>query len=130
GISRVTRSDKYDAVFTVAQMELRQAFQEDGLYLERYLERTRTLETQVLVDNFGHGVHLGERNCSCQRRNQKVLEESPSPALPSELRQEIGMKALRAVQAIGYRNAGTLELLLGEDNRFYFMEMNTRLQVE
>ncbi len=130
GIRLVKRPDEFERVFTVAQMEVREAFQDDGLYLERYLERTRHLEIQVLVDNFGHGVHLGERNCSCQRRNQKVLEESPSPALPSELRQEIGMKALRAVQAIGYRNAGTLELLLDEDNRYYFMEMNTRLQVE
>ena len=130
GIRLVKRPDEFERVFTVAQMEVREAFRDDGLYLERYLERTRHLEIQVLVDNFGHGVHLGERNCSCQRRNQKVLEESPSPALPSELRQEIGMKALRAVQAIGYRNAGTLELLLDEDNRFYFMEMNTRLQVE
>ena len=130
GIRLVKHPDEFERVFTVAQMEVREAFRDDGLYLERYLERTRHLEIQVLVDNFGHGVHLGERNCSCQRRNQKVLEESPSPALPSELRQEIGMKALRAVQAIGYRNAGTLELLLDEDNRFYFMEMNTRLQVE
>ena len=130
GIRLVKRPDEFERVFTVAQMEVREAFRDDGLYLERYLERTRHLEIQVLVDNFGHGVHLGERNCSCQRRNQKVLEESPSPALPSELRQEIGMKALRAVQAIGYRNAGTLELLLDEDNRYYFMEMNTRLQVE
>ena len=130
GIRLVKRPDEFERVFTVAQMEVREAFQDDGLYLERYLERTRHLEIQVLVDNFGHGVHLGERNCSCQRRNQKVLEESPSPALPPELREEIGLKALRAVQAIGYRNAGTLELLLDEDNRFYFMEMNTRLQVE
>ena len=130
GIRLVKRPDEFERVFTVAQMEVREAFRDDGLYLERYLERTRHLEIQVLVDNFGHGVHLGERNCSCQRRNQKVLEESPSPALPPELRQEIGMKALRAVQAIGYRNAGTLELLLDEDNRYYFMEMNTRLQVE
>jgi len=130
GIRLVKRPDEFERVFTVAQMEVREAFRDDGLYLERYLERTRHLEIQVLVDNFGHGVHLGERNCSCQRRNQKVLEESPSPALPPELREEIGMKALRAVQAIGYRNAGTLELLLDEDNRYYFMEMNTRLQVE
>src|SRR5205085_1655340 len=78
----------------------------------------------------GHGVHLGERNCSCQRRNQKVLEESPSPHLSPELRQEIGMKALRAVQQVGYRNAGTLEFLMDEQDRYYFMEMNTRLQVE
>jgi acetyl-CoA carboxylase, biotin carboxylase subunit len=130
GIRLVKRPDEFERVFTVAQSEVREAFHDDGLYLERYLERARHIEIQVLVDNFGHGVHLGERNCSCQRRNQKVLEESPSPALPQELRQEIGMKAIHSVQAIGYRNAGTLEFLLDDDNRYYFMEMNTRLQVE
>jgi len=130
GIRLVNRPDEFERVFTVAQNEVREAFRDDGLYLERYLEHARHIEIQVLVDNFGHGVHLGERNCSCQRRNQKVLEESPSPALSPALRHEIGMKALRAAQAIGYRNAGTLEFLLDEDNCYYFMEMNTRLQVE
>jgi acetyl-CoA carboxylase biotin carboxylase subunit len=130
GIRLVKRPDEFERVFTVAQNEVREAFHDDGLYLERYLERARHIEIQVLVDNFGHGVHLGERNCSCQRRNQKVLEEAPSPLLPHELRHEIGMKAIRAVQAIGYRNAGTLEFLVDEDNHYYFMEMNTRLQVE
>ena len=130
GIRLVNRPDEFERVFTIAQNEVREAFRDDGLYLERYLERARHIEIQVLVDNFGHGVHLGERNCSCQRRNQKVLEESPSPAFPLELRHEMGMKAIRAVQAVGYRNAGTLEFLLDEDNRHYFMEMNTRLQVE
>lgn len=130
GIRLVNRPDEFERVFTIAQNEVREAFRDDGLYLERYLERARHIEIQVLVDNFGHGVHLGERNCSCQRRNQKVLEESPSPAFPLEMRQEMGMKAIRAVQAVGYRNAGTLEFLLDEDNRHYFMEMNTRLQVE
>jgi acetyl-CoA carboxylase biotin carboxylase subunit len=130
GIRLVKRPDEFERVFTVAQNEVREAFHDDGLYLERYLERARHIEIQVLVDNFGHGVHLGERNCSCQRRNQKVLEEAPSPLLPSELRHEIGMKAIRAVQTIGYRNAGTLEFLVDEDNHYYFMEMNTRLQVE
>ena len=130
GIRLVNRLDEFERVFTIAQNEVREAFRDDGLYLERYLERARHIEIQVLVDNFGHGVHLGERNCSCQRRNQKVLEESPSPAFPLEMRHEMGMKAIRAVQAVGYRNAGTLEFLLDEDNRHYFMEMNTRLQVE
>jgi acetyl-CoA carboxylase biotin carboxylase subunit len=130
GIRLVKRPDEFERVFTIAQNEVREAFHDDGLYLERYLERARHIEIQVLVDNFGHGVHLGERNCSCQRRNQKLLEESPSPALPPELRYEMGMKAIRAVQAIGYRNAGTLEFLVDEDNHYYFMEMNTRLQVE
>ena len=81
GIRLVKRFDEFERVFTVAQNEVREAFHDDGLYLERYLEHAHHVEIQVLVDNFGHGVHLGERNCSCQRRNQKVLEESPSPLL-------------------------------------------------
>jgi acetyl-CoA carboxylase biotin carboxylase subunit len=130
GIRLIKRQDEFERVFTTAQNEVREAFRDDGLYIERYLERARHIEIQVLVDDFGHGVYLGERNCSCQRRHQKVLEESPSPHLPSELRSEIGTKAIRAVEQIGYRNAGTLEFLLDEQNRYYFMEMNTRLQVE
>src|SRR5947209_7445978 len=130
GIRLIKRQDEFERVFTVAQNEVREAFKDDGLYLERYLGRARHIEIQVLVDNFGHGVYLGERNCSCQRRNQKVLEESPSPHLPASLRREMGTKAIRAVQAVGYRNAGTLEFLVDEQNHYYFMEMNTRLQVE
>ncbi|HLH62598.1 MAG TPA: acetyl-CoA carboxylase biotin carboxylase subunit [Ktedonobacteraceae bacterium] len=130
GIRLVKHKDEFERVFTTAQNEVREAFRDDGLYLERYLERARHIEIQVLVDNFGHGVYLGERNCSCQRRHQKVLEESPSPLLSPELREEIGTKAIRAVEQIGYRNAGTLEFLMDEQDRYYFMEMNTRLQVE
>ena len=130
GIRLVRRRDELERVFTLAQNEVREAFHDDGIYFERYLERARHIEIQVLVDNYGHGVFLGERNCSCQRRNQKVLEESPSPLLPREVRDEIGNKAVNAVVEVGYRNAGTLEFLVDEQNRFYFMEMNTRLQVE
>ena len=130
GIRLVRRRDELERVFTLAQNEVREAFHDDGIYFERYLERARHIEIQVLVDNYGHGVFLGERNCSCQRRNQKVLEESPSPLLPREVRDEIGKKAVDAVVEVGYRNAGTLEFLVDEQNRFYFMEMNTRLQVE
>lgn len=130
GIRLVKRADEFERIFTVAQNEVREAFHDDGIYLERYLEHARHIEIQVLVDAKGHGVHLGERNCSCQRRNQKVLEESPSPHLPLKLRNEIGMKAIKAVQRVGYRNAGTLEFLVDQQNRYYFMEMNTRLQVE
>ena len=130
GIRLIKRQDEFERVFTTAQNEVREAFRDDGLYVERYLERARHVEIQVLVDNFRHGVYLGERNCSCQRRHQKVLEESPSPHLSPELRAEIGEKAIRAVEQIGYRNAGTLEFLLDEQDRYYFMEMNTRLQVE
>lgn len=130
GIRLVEHADAFERLFTLAQNEAREAFRDDGIYLERYLARARHIEIQVLVDNFGHGIHLGERNCSCQRRNQKVLEESPSPHLSPELRAEMGQKAVSAVVAVGYRNAGTLEFLVDEQDRYYFMEMNTRLQVE
>lgn len=130
GIRLINSREDFERVFTLAQNEVREAFHDDGLYLERYLARARHVEIQVLVDNYGHGVHLGERNCSVQRRNQKLLEESPSPILSPELRAEMGMKAIRAVEAVGYRNAGTLEFLVDEQGRYYFMEMNTRLQVE
>lgn len=130
GIRLVEHADDFDRLFTLAQNEAREAFRDDGIYLERYLARARHIEIQVLADTFGHGIHLGERNCSCQRRNQKVLEEAPSPHLPPELRNEIGQKAINAVVTVGYYNAGTLEFLVDEQNRYYFMEMNTRLQVE
>jgi acetyl-CoA carboxylase, biotin carboxylase subunit len=130
GIRLINKPEEFDRVFTIAQNEVREAFHDDGIYLERYLARARHVEIQVLIDNYGHGVHLGERNCSCQRRNQKVLEESPSPRLSADLRQEMGIKAVHAVQQVGYRNAGTLEFLVDEQDRYYFMEMNTRLQVE
>ena len=130
GIRLVERLEDFERAFTLAQNEAREAFRDDGIYIERYLAKARHIEIQVLADNYGNGVHLGERNCSCQRRNQKVLEESPSPHLPPELRAEMGQKAIEAVVQVGYRNAGTLEFLVDEQNRYYFMEMNTRLQVE
>lgn len=130
GIRLINHADEFERTFTVAQNEVREAFRDDGIYLERYLPKARHIEIQVLVDNHGHGVHLGERNCSCQRRNQKVLEESPTPILPRSLCDEMGQRSINAVKAIGYRNAGTLEFLVDEQNRYYFMEMNTRLQVE
>lgn len=130
GIRLVEDEADFERLFTLAQNEAREAFRDDGIYLERYLAKARHIEMQVLVDNYGHGIHLGERNCSCQRRNQKVLEESPSPHLPPELRAEMGRKVVEAVVHVGYRNAGTLEFLVDEQNRYYFMEMNTRLQVE
>jgi len=130
GIRLVNKPEEFERTFLLAQNEAREAFRDDGIYFERYLERARHIEIQVLIDHHGHGIHLGERNCSCQRRNQKVLEEAPSTVLSAELRNEIGTKAVQAVQAVGYRNAGTLEFLVDEQNRYYFMEMNTRLQVE
>jgi acetyl-CoA carboxylase biotin carboxylase subunit len=130
GIRLVHRPEEFVHVFTTAQSEVREAFQDDGLYLEKYLARARHVEVQVLCDNFEHGVHLGERNCSVQRRHQKLLEEAPSPGLPATLRREMGERAIKAALAIAYRGVGTLEFLVDDANHYYFMEMNTRLQVE
>jgi acetyl-CoA carboxylase biotin carboxylase subunit len=130
GIRLVRRPEEFAAVFTTAQGEVREAFHDDGLYLERYLERAQHIEVQVLCDNYEHGVHLYERNCSVQRRHQKLLEESPSVGLPDDLRREMGARAIKATLAIGYRGVGTLEFLMDSAGHYYFMEMNTRLQVE
>jgi acetyl-CoA carboxylase biotin carboxylase subunit len=100
------------------------------MYMERYCQKPRHIEIQVVADKHGHYAHLGERECSIQRRHQKVIEEAPSVALPEETRQKLQAAAVRAIQAIGYTNVGTLEFLLDSDGSFYFMEMNTRLQVE
>ncbi len=130
GIRLVRKPEEFAHVFTTAQSEVREAFHDDGLYVEKYLGRARHVEVQVFCDNYGNGVYLGERNCSTQRRHQKLVEESPSPLLPEALRREMGERSVRAALAIGYRGAGTMEYLVDEDNNFYFMEMNTRLQVE
>ena len=130
GIRLVNRAEEFTHVFTTAQSEVREAFHDDGLYVEKYLGRAKHVEVQVLCDTFGNGVYLGERNCSVQRRHQKLVEESPSPGLPEHIRQEMGQRAIEAVLAIGYQGVGTLEFLVDEHNNYYFMEMNTRLQVE
>jgi acetyl-CoA carboxylase biotin carboxylase subunit len=130
GIRLVRRPEEFTSIFTTAQSEVREAFHDDGLYVEKYLGRAKHIEIQVLCDNHGAGLYLGERNCSVQRRHQKLVEESPSPGLPENVRKEMGQRAVEAVLAVGYRGVGTLEFLVDEDNNFYFMEMNTRLQVE
>jgi acetyl-CoA carboxylase biotin carboxylase subunit len=130
GIRLVRRPEEFTSIFTTAQSEVREAFHDDGLYVEKYLGRAKHVEIQVLCDNYGAGVYLGERNCSVQRRHQKLVEESPSPGLPQNIRKEMGQRAIEAVLSVGYRGVGTLEFLVDEDNHFYFMEMNTRLQVE
>ena len=113
-----------------ASTEAAAAFKNGDVYIERYVERPRHIEIQVMADEHGECVYLGERECSIQRRHQKLLEESPSPIMTPELRQQMGDAAVKASKSIGYSSAGTFEFLLDEDNRFYFMEMNTRIQVE
>lgn len=113
-----------------AQTEAQAAFGNDEVYLEKYVEEPRHIEFQILADKFGNVVHLGERDCSLQRRHQKLLEESPSPAMTPELRQAMGDAAVAAVKAANYSSVGTIEFLLDRHNQFYFIEMNTRIQVE
>ena len=116
--------------FHAAKTEAEKAFGDGSLYMEKYIINPRHIEFQILADNHGNVVHLGERDCSVQRRNQKLIEESPSPALNSKLREKMGNAAVKAAKAAGYTNAGTIEFLLTADSNFYFMEMNTRVQVE
>ena len=116
--------------FATAKSEAESAFGNGALLLEKYLPKVRHVEIQVLADEHGHAIHLGERDCSSQRRHQKIIEEAPSPAVSPELRARMGEAALKGVRAIGYHNAGTMEFLLDPDGHFYFIEMNTRIQVE
>ncbi len=116
--------------FPTARAEAEAAFGNGALLLEKYLTRVRHVEVQVLADQYGNAIHLGERDCSAQRRHQKIVEEAPSPAVTPELRARMGADAVRGITAIGYVNAGTLEFLLDENGNYYFIEMNTRIQVE
>ena len=128
---RISRgSDDFDANFQNAQMESIKGFSDDTMYIEKYIEKPRHIEFQIMADKFGNVVHLGERDCSIQRRHQKVLEESPSAAISEELRRKMGETAVLAAKSVGYENAGTIEFLLDKHKNFYFMEMNTRIQVE
>lgn len=130
GIRLVNTEAELEAAMISAQQEALSFFANDEVYLEKFIVNPRHVEIQILADAYGNVVHLGERDCSMQRRNQKVLEESPCPVLPEETRLKMGEAAVRAAQACRYKNAGTIEFLLAEDGQFYFMEMNTRIQVE
>lgn len=130
GMRVAESADEIENTYAMARNEAAAAFNDARVYLERFVDRPRHVEIQIMGDRHGNVVHLGERDCSVQRRHQKLIEEAPSPALTPELRAAMGEAAVRAAAAIGYSNAGTVEFLLGTDGNFYFMEMNTRIQVE
>jgi acetyl-CoA carboxylase biotin carboxylase subunit len=130
GMRVVNKAEDLGRAFQAAQAEAKSTFGNDGVYLERYFLEPRHIEVQILADQYGRIVHLGERDCSIQRRHQKLVEETPSPVVDDKLRREIGRVAVEVVKAAQYRNVGTVEFLLDKDRQFYFMEVNTRIQVE
>ena len=129
GMKVARNSQEMAKAYNTARSEAKAAFGDDAVYIEKYLEKPRHIEIQVIADSHGNVVHLGERDCSLQRRHQKVLEEAPSPAITSEQRAQIGDTVVKAIQNLGYLGVGTIEFLY-ENGEFYFIEMNTRLQVE
>ena len=130
GIRIAFNEEEFLMGFKTAKAEAKACFGDDTLYLEKFIQKPKHIEFQILADEHGNIVHLGERECSMQRKNQKVLEEAPSNVLTEELREKMGEIAKRAANAVDYKNAGTIEFLYDKDNNFYFMEMNTRIQVE
>ncbi|HWP85817.1 MAG TPA: acetyl-CoA carboxylase biotin carboxylase subunit [Terriglobia bacterium] len=130
GLRLVRSADEMPAAFRDARSEAENAFGDSDVYIEKYLEKPRHIEIQILGDRHGHVIHLGERECSIQRRHQKVMEESPSPLLDEAMRQRMGEAAVKLAREAGYYNAGTMEFLVDAQKNFYFLEMNTRLQVE
>ncbi len=130
GMRIVRNASEIESQYATASEEAERAFGDGSMYLEKYLEQPRHVEIQIFGDHHGNVVHLGERECSIQRRHQKLIEESPSPALNQELREQMGEAAVKLAKAVNYTNAGTVEFLLDVDGSFYFMEMNTRIQVE
>jgi len=130
GMRIVRHDDEFENAFNTARSEAENAFGNADVYIERYLEEPRHIEIQILGDSHGNVIHLGERDCSVQRRHQKLIEESPSPAVSPELRERMGAAAVKGARSVKYLGAGTVEFLLDKDESFYFMEMNTRIQVE
>lgn len=130
GIRIVSQEQDLESLVDIVKKEAKQSFNNDDIYIEKYIENPRHIEVQVLADEFGNVIHLGERDCTVQRKNQKVLEESPSIVLDNNLREKMSKAAIKAVKASNYTNAGTVEFLVDKNKNFYFMEMNTRIQVE
>lgn len=130
GMRRAFSEEELENAFLTAKSEAKACFGDDDIYLEKLILEPKHIEFQILADQFGHVIHLGERDCSIQRRNQKMIEEAPSKALKLELRQAMGEASVKAAQKVGYQNAGTIEYVLDHEGNFYFIEMNTRIQVE
>lgn len=130
GMRVAESAEHFEELFNAAQLESIKGFSDDSMYIEKYIRNPRHIEFQILADSFGNIVHLGERDCSIQRRHQKVLEEAPCDAISPQLRTRMGKVAVKAAKAVGYESAGTIEFLLDDGKKFYFMEMNTRIQVE
>lgn len=130
GMRAVSKEEELETAFFSAKNEALSAFGNDDMYIEKLIENPRHIEFQILADKFGNTIHLGERECSIQRKNQKMIEESPSTFLTPELREEMGNISIRAAKACNYENAGTIEFIVDKDKNFYFIEMNTRIQVE
>lgn len=130
GMRVVEREEDFFRLFEVAQNETKVSFNDDQMYLERFVKNPKHIEIQILGDKYGNVVHLGERDCSIQRNHQKMIEESPSAVISQELRDQMGADAVKAAKTVGYENAGTIEFIMDEEGRYYFIEMNTRIQVE
>ncbi|MEI7475139.1 MAG: acetyl-CoA carboxylase biotin carboxylase subunit [bacterium] len=130
GMRIVREASQLEEMIALAQAEAGTCFGNNAVYIEKYLENPRHIEVQIIADQYGNVVHLGERDCSIQRRHQKLLEEAPSPVISAEVREQMGKAAVNAAKGINYEGAGTIEFLLDNKNNFYFMEMNTRIQVE
>lgn len=130
GMRIIQHDDEFEDLFQTAKLEAKMSFGDDSMYMEKFVENPRHIEFQILADQHGNIVHLYDRDCSVQRRNQKVIEEAPSPVLDEETRRKMGEMAVRAAKTVGYENAGTIEFLLDKHKQFYFIEMNTRIQVE
>ncbi|MDD8048331.1 MAG: acetyl-CoA carboxylase biotin carboxylase subunit [Thomasclavelia sp.] len=130
GMRKAFNADEVEELFNTAKAEAKACFGNDDMYIEKLILNPRHIEFQILGDNFGNVIHLGERDCSIQRRNQKMIEESPSKALNDDLRKRMGADAIKAASSVGYTNAGTIEFVLDHEGNYYFIEMNTRIQVE